>query len=296
MTVVGLEPNLPAAPPPGFDQLKIAAGFAADFGPIYGKREGERFWFGFRVGADHMNFRGVAHGGALATFADMQLAALMRMGRLDAKQSPTISLSLDYLAPVRRGDWVEGEIVLVKRTGRLAFSETILTVDGSPVARSKAIFVHSDRGASLDAPRPDPPTPPEPHAAPEGFAPLDPGLGFGQFFGPIGFGAEPPRIGFRVTERHVNLFGFCHGGALATFADYQIAPLRRAKVVEGPFSPTLSLNIDYLGPARLGDWIEAETTLVRATGRYLFTQAILSNAEGPVARSTAIYAISKGEG
>ena len=296
MTVVGLEPLLSPEPPAGFEQLKIAAGFAADFGPIYGKRERERVWFGFRVGADHMNPRGVAHGGALATFADMQLAALMRMGRLEAKQSPTISLSLDFLAPVQRGDWVEGEIVLVKRTGRLAFSETILTVGGSPVARAKAIFVHSDRGASLDAARPEPPPTPEPSPPPPpGFEPVDPGPGFGVFFGPIWFRADPPQLGFRVAGRHVNLFGLCHGGALATFADYQIAPLRRAKVVEGPFGATLSLNVDYLGPARLGDWIEAESTLVRATGRYLFTQAILSNAGGPVARSTAIYAIAKGE-
>ena len=284
-------------PPPGFQQLQIAAGFAADFGPIYAKREGERVWFGFRVGADHMNPRGVAHGGALATFADMQLAALMRMGRLEAKQSPTISLSLDFLAPARTGDWVEGEIVLVKRTGRLAFSETILTIDGSAVVRAKAIFSHSDRAASLDAPRPEPPPIPEPiPPPPQGFEPLDPGPGFGAFFGPIGFRADPPRIGFRVARRHVNLFGLCHGGALATFADYQIAPLRRGRVVEGPFGATLSLNVDYLGPARLGDWIEAEPILVRATGRYLFTQAILSSTDGPVARSTAIYAVAKGEG
>ena len=58
----------------------------------------------------------------------------------------------------------------------------------------------------------------------------------------------------------------------------------------------MSLNVDYLGPARLGDWIEAEPILVRATGRYLFTQAILSSTDGPVARSTAIYAVAKGEG
>ena len=83
---------------------------------------------------------------------------------------------------------------------------------------------------------------------------------------------------------------------MATFADYQIAPLRRAKVARGRSRRRLSLNVDYLGPARLGDWIEAEPILVRATGRYLFTQAVLSNAVGPVARSTAIYAMAKGEG
>ena len=62
----------------------------------------------------------------------------------------------------------------------------------------------------------------------------------------------------------------------------------------GPFAPTLSLNVDFLGPARLGDWVEMEATLARATGRYLFTQALMSNAAGPVARSTAIYAMTRG--
>jgi len=68
--------------------------------------------------------------------------------------------------------------------------------------------------------------------------------------------------------------------------------LRRAGMVTGPFAPTFSLSIDYLSAARLGDWVEAEAILVRASSRYLFTQAVLSNANGPVARSTAIYALS----
>jgi len=280
--------------PPGYVPLPIAAGFAADFGPIYGRRDGERVWFGFRVEDRHLNPRAVAHGGALATFADMQLAALMRMGRLVPKQSPTISLSLDYLAPAQPGDWVEGEIALIKRTGRLAFSESVLTVEGAPVARSRAIFAHAEKAPSLDAA--PPPAPPAFTDAPppDGFQPLDGGAGFGAFFGPMHWRADPARVGFRVAPRHINLFGLCHGGALATLADYQLGPLRRSGQASGPFAPTLSLSVDYLNAARLGDWVEAEATLVRATGRYLFTQAVLSNASGPVARSTAIYALSRG--
>ena len=76
-------------------------------------------------------------------------------------------------------------------------------------------------------------------------------------------------------------------------ADYQLVPLRLAGLASGPFAPTLSLNVDFVSAARLGDWIEAEATLVKATGRYLFTQAVLSNAAGPVARSSAIYALSR---
>ena len=279
--------------PPGFARLAVAGGFAADFGAIYARREGDRVWFGFRVEPRHLNFREVAHGGAIATFADMQLAALMRCGRLEPKQSPTISLSIDYLAPTRPGDWIEGEIVLVKRTGRLAFTEAVLTVEGAPVARTKAMFSHSDKAASLDAPPPPPLAPPE-APPPPGFAIIDGGAGFGEFFGPVYHDAERQRLGFRVAPRHINLFGLCHGGAVATFADYQIAPLRRAGAVSGPFAPTLSLNVDYLGPARLGEWVQLEATLARATGRYLFTQALISNAAGPVARSTAIYAMTRG--
>ncbi|HXT05802.1 MAG TPA: PaaI family thioesterase [Roseiarcus sp.] len=280
--------------PPGFVRLEIAASFAAAFGPIYVKREDERVRYGFRVEARHLNFREVAHGGAIATFADMQLAALMRSGLLAPKQSPTISLSIDYLAPARLGDWVEGEIVLVKRTGRLAFTEAVLGVEGAPIVRAKAMFSHSEKAASLDAPPPPPPPAPPETPPPPGFAPIDGGVGFGELFGPVYHDAERRRLGFRVAARHINLFGLCHGGVVATFADYQIAPLRRAGIVSGPFAPTLSLNVDFLGPARLGEWVELEATLARATGRYQFTQALISNAAGPVARSTAIYAMTRG--
>jgi len=278
--------------PPGFVQLPITGGFAGNFGPIYARREADRVWFGFCVDDRHLNPRAIAHGGALATFADMQLAAMMLTDRLPRKQSPTVSLSLDYLAPVRAGDWVEGEVLLVKRTGRLAFTEAILTVGGETVARSRAMFAHAEKAPPLTA-APAAPLGFVDAPAPDGFEPLDPGPGFGAVFGPMHWADNPARVGFRVAPRHINLFGLCHGGALAMLADYQLAPLRRAGLVSGPFAPTLSLSIDYLNAARLGEWIEAEAKLVRATGRYLFTEALLSNASGPVARSTAIYALAR---
>ena len=280
--------------PPGFAEIEIAAPFITAFGPVYVRRDGERVWFGFRAEERHLNPKQLCHGGALATFADLQLAAVMLTGKLARVRAPTISLSLDYLAPVRLGDWVEGEVMLVKRTGRLAFSETILTVEGSPVVRSKGLFAYSDTNPPLDPPPPPPPIEPAPD--PEGFAPFNPGPGFGALFGPMAYASDParPRLGFRVAPRHLNLFGRCHGGALAMLADYQLAPLRISGVVErGGFAPTLSLQVEYLNGAHLGDWVEAECALHRASGRYLFTQALMTNSQGPVARSTAIYAVTR---
>jgi len=280
--------------PTGFEQIDVAAPFVTAFGPIYARRDGERVSFGFRAGAQHLNPKGLGHGGALATFADMQLVAHMVTGSLARLRAPTISLSLDYLAPVRPGDWVEGDVGLVKRTGRLAFSETVLTVEGQPVVRSRGMFAYSDANLPLVPPPPPPPMELEP--PPPGYAPFNPGVGFGELFGPMACAADPlrPRIGFRVAPHHLNLFGRCHGGALAMLADYQLAPLRLSGVEPSRgFSPTLSLHVDYLNAANLGDWVEAECTRHHASGRYLFTQALMSNSQGPVARSTAIYAVMR---
>ena len=222
------EPLDVTAAPPGFVRIEIAGGFAAEFGPIYVKRDGERVGFGFHVEERHLNPRAHAHGGALATFADMQLAALMRGGRLTPKQAPTISLALDFLAPAKLGDWIEGDIALVKRTGRLAFSETVLTVAGEAIARSRGMFAYSDAAASLDLPAP-------PQAAvagepPPGFAPIDPGPGFGAFFGPMHYHAERKRLGFRVSpapHQSVRRLPRRRDGDVRGLSDPRAAPRRR---------------------------------------------------------------------
>jgi acyl-coenzyme A thioesterase PaaI-like protein len=82
---------------------------------------------------------------------------------------------------------------------------------------------------------------------------------------------------------------------MAMFADYQIRALRLAGAFEAPPTATLSLSLDFLAPARLGDWIEADAALVHGGRRYLFTQAILMNDSTPAARTTAIYATRPAE-
>ena len=39
--------------------------------------------------------------------------------------------------------------------------------------------------------------------------------------------------------------------------------LRGAPGVKPGFSPTVSISFDFLAPARLGDWVEAEVTLAK---------------------------------
>ena len=250
--------------------------------------------FGFRIEDRHLNPRGLAHGGALATFADMQLAALMRMGRLEMKVSPTISLSLDYLAPARVGDWVEGEVSLVKRTGRLAFTETILRVEGEPVGAQPRHLRPSREARAVRRPRPA--------AAGAGGGAAAARASSRSTPVPVSAPISAPCISTSSAAASVSA---SRRGTSTCSASATAAPWRCWRITSscrcaapnsctGPFAPTLSLSLDYLGPARLGDWVEAEATLARVTGRYVFTQAMLSSAEGPVARSSAIYALTRG--
>jgi hypothetical protein len=49
------------------------------------------------------------------------------------------------------------------------------------------------------------------------------GGGFAEVFGSVYVNHATRAMGFRVAPRHLNPVGVCNGGAMATFADMQIA-------------------------------------------------------------------------
>jgi uncharacterized protein (TIGR00369 family) len=100
-------------------------------------------------------------------------------------------------------------------------------------------------------------------------------------------------LGFRVEERHCNPMGVCHGGMVATLADMALAVNCHAQseAAHNRFLPTISLQIDYMASARLGDWVEARAEVLRATKTMLFVQGIISAGDTAVARVSGIFKI-----
>lgn len=127
---------------------------------------------------------------------------------------------------------------------------------------------------------------------PEGFRPVVVGGSFVAHNGPL-FGRLLDgrlQLGFRVEERHTNPMGICHGGMMATFADMLIpcAAMYRPDG-ERRFLPTISLQIDYMGSAPLGAWVQGEGEVLRTTRNMLFGQAMV-NADGvPALRVSGIF-------
>ncbi len=135
--------------PEGFAPLKISMGFLESNGPLYGKWDGPRLRLGFRVEERHCNPGMVAHGGMLATFADMLLPIAARFqSKTDMGFLPTINLTCDFLAPAPLGAWVEGQGEAIKITRNLLFAQGMATADGAPVLRANGVFKVTSSGST----------------------------------------------------------------------------------------------------------------------------------------------------
>lgn len=91
--------------------------------------------------------------------------------------------------------------------------------------------------------------------------------------------------GFRSDDRHRNINGVLHGGVMFTFADHFMGLSVAAQAKR--FSTTVKLNVAYLSPGRIGDFIEGEIDSLRltrslgfASGRVFAQGRTLMTAEG----------------
>ena len=97
---------------------------------------------GFRVEPRHTNPMGICHGGMLASFCDMLLPICVHRKSAEVGQRflPTVSLQLDYLAPVPLGAWVEGEAEVLTVTRAMVFAQGLVRADGVPAVRCSGVF------------------------------------------------------------------------------------------------------------------------------------------------------------
>jgi acyl-coenzyme A thioesterase PaaI-like protein len=113
-------------------------------------------------------------------------------------------------------------------------------------------------------------------------------FGFGQKIAPIFVNFAERRLAFEVKDDHLNGLGACHGGVMSLFADHQLCTIVSYDDLRN-HAPTISLSVDYLAAVKLGSLVEMQVTLARRTSTMYFTQALMTVAGEPVARSTAIY-------
>lgn len=114
-------------------------------GPLYGKLDGDNFVMGFLCQEKHCNPMMVCHGGMMATLADMLLLIATNIQTKLGQFLLTVSLDVDFVGPVKVGDWLEGRAEVVRAGRSIIFTEGRMTVAGNTVARANAVLKPSGK-------------------------------------------------------------------------------------------------------------------------------------------------------
>ena len=138
---------------------------------------------------------------------------------------------------------------------------------------------------------------PDPFRPPPGFAPHDRKSPLTDPWEPL-FARKTERavvLALCAGPAHTNSRGFVHGGLIGALADNAMG-LSCARVTghAGGFV-TVSLNVDFLGSAVEGQWLEFDTMFVKPGRTLSFTQAFVTADGQPCARANAVFRLV-GEG
>jgi len=135
--------------PAGFKPLPAASPFNELVGPLYEKRGEGVVALGLRVENKHANSRGICHGGALATLADLALGYGMIAKMGGARGGfVTAHLAVDYAGAASVGDWIHSEVEVQRVGSRLAFANGYLCVGAKRIVRMSGIFALPGRTAA----------------------------------------------------------------------------------------------------------------------------------------------------
>lgn len=98
-------------------------------------------------------------------------------------------------------------------------------------------------------------------------------------------------IGVEVREPHCNARGFAHGGLIAALADNAMG-LACALAGSGVGGiVTVSLTLDFLGSAQIGDWLEIAAQPVRVGRSLAFGECRVTAGARIIARGSAVFSV-----
>jgi uncharacterized protein (TIGR00369 family) len=98
-------------------------------------------------------------------------------------------------------------------------------------------------------------------------------------------------LAFRAAEPHANSRGFVHGGVITALMDNAMGLSCAARLGDGASLVTASLTVDFLGVAKLGQWVAFETPFVRVGGTLCFTQGRVTADGEPCAQASGVFRI-----
>lgn len=124
----------------GFEAAAFSPGFLDHGGPYWLRRKGDATLVAVRVADHHMNYRDMAHGGVLATLADVALSYQAFTSETPPVPVSTVTLTTNFLSPARLGDWIVAECAIDRIGKRTAYASGRIVRAGEVLATMSGVY------------------------------------------------------------------------------------------------------------------------------------------------------------
>jgi uncharacterized protein (TIGR00369 family) len=98
-------------------------------------------------------------------------------------------------------------------------------------------------------------------------------------------------LGLRLAKPHTNGRGLIHGGLIAALADNAMGYSCAQTIGSSSTLVTISLAVDFIGTAEIGQWLAIESEVIRTGSTICFAQSLIKADDIVIARANATFRV-----
>jgi uncharacterized protein (TIGR00369 family) len=98
-------------------------------------------------------------------------------------------------------------------------------------------------------------------------------------------------IGLRLARPHTNGRGLIHGGLIAALADNAMGYSCAQATSWTTSFVTISLSVDFVGSAEIGQWLAVESDVIRTGSTICFAQCLAKADDAVIARASGTFRV-----
>jgi uncharacterized protein (TIGR00369 family) len=99
-------------------------------------------------------------------------------------------------------------------------------------------------------------------------------------------------LAIRAGASHANSRGFVHGGLITALADNAMGLSCGQAVGNTASLVTVSLTIDFVGSAKVGEWLEIRSEVIKTGNSLCFASALVLADDSVCARASGVFKLA----
>jgi uncharacterized protein (TIGR00369 family) len=101
-------------------------------------------------------------------------------------------------------------------------------------------------------------------------------------------------LAIRAGAAHANSRGFVHGGLITALADNAMGLSCGQQVANTSGLVTVNLSVDFVGFAKVGQWLEIQAEVIKTGKSLCFATALVRADDSVCARASGVFKVVSG--